>query len=238
MRDDDQASGLRRLFGRRTRRLLGIGGLDATPFAADLARALGDIGSRVLMIDRSRGELASRAGARARWELAHVVSGDRAMADVLIDLPGDVTILPAARGLDELALGCDDADGGWPERLAAWLADAGREFDVWLVNGLPPSGSHADVLLAIQPTAAGITGAYAQIKALAQCRGLTSFGIVVRTESEALANVTFASVAETARRFLAARLDHCATVGDRDAPPRRLALLRLAESLVAQPALT
>jgi flagellar biosynthesis protein FlhG len=235
---DDQASGLRRLFGQRASRLVGIGGLDATAFAGDLAAALNEVGSRVLVIDRTRGELASRVGARVRYELSHVVSGERRLADVLIDAPGEVTILPAARGLDELALGCDDADGGWQARLADWLTEASREFDVWLVNGLPPSGSRADVLLAVQPTAAGLTGAYAQIKALAQCRGVRSFGIVVRAESDAVANVAFASVAQTARRFLAAELDHCGTIAERDAPSRRRGLLRLAESLVASPAST
>jgi flagellar biosynthesis protein FlhG len=167
-----------------------------------------------------------------------VVSGDRSLDDVLIDLPGDVTILPAARGLDELALTSDDATGGWQARLGAWLDDAGREYDLWLVNGLPPAGSPADVLLAIQPTAAGITSAYAQIKALAQCRGLRSFGVVVRSDSHAAAQAAFASVATTARRFLAAELDHRGTIGDRDAAPRRQALLQLAETLVAAPALT
>lgn len=232
---EDQASGLRRLFGQRSRRLLGIGGGDTTGFVADLSRALGEIGSRVLVIDRTRGELATRIGARVRWELSHVVSGERRLGDVLIEAPHEVTILPAARGLDELALACDDADGGWPGRLADWLAEGDREFDLWLVNGLPPSGSHADMLLAIKPTAAGLTGAYAQIKALAQYRGLRSFGVVVRAESEAVANIAFASVAQTARRFLAADLAHRGTIGDR-AASRRQALLRLAESLVAEPA--
>lgn len=232
---DDQASGLRRLFGQRSRRLLGIGGGDTTGFVADLARALGEIGSRVLVVDRTRGELAARIGARVRWELSHVVSGERTLADVLIDTQHDVTILPAARGLDELALACDESEGGWPERLGDWLVDGRREFDLWLVNGLPPSGSQADMLLAIRPTAAGLTGAYAEIKALAQYRGLRSFGVVVRAESEAVASVAFASVAQTARRFLAADLSHRGTIGDR-AASRRQALLRLAESLVAEPA--
>jgi len=231
---DDQASGLRQLFGRRTRRLFGIGGVETSGFVADLAHALGEIGSRVLIIDRTRGEIASRVGARVRFELAHVVSGERALGDVLIEAGDEVTILPAARGLDELALSCDDGDGGWPVRLSDWIGDAGREFDVWLVNGLPPSGSHADMLLAIQPTAAGLTGAYAQIKALAQYRGLRSFGVVVRAESEAVANVAFASVAQTARRFLAADLALRGTVAER-ASSRRQALLRLAETLVAEP---
>ena len=232
---DDQASGLRRLFGERSRKLFGIGGLDATPIAGDLARALAEIGSRVLVIDRTRGELASHYGARVRCELAHVLSGDRSIGDVLVDVAGDVTILPAGRGLDELALACDEGEGGWQGCLEAWLADAGREFDVWLVNGLPPSGSPADMLLAIQPTRAGMTGAYAQIKALAQYRGVKSFGVIVRADSDAVARTVFDSVSQTAKRFLRAELDHRGTIGDR-AATRRQALLQLAESMIREPA--
>jgi len=231
---DDQATGLRRLFTRATRRPLGVGGIDATPVVCDLARTLVELGSRVLVIDRTRGEVAARMKSRARFELAHVVAGDRSLADVLIDGVDGLAILPAARGLDELALNASAEDGGWEARMGAWLAEAGRDFDVWLINGLPPTGD-ADVLLAIEPTAQGITGAYAQIKALANCRGQRSFGIVIhRATSEASAQATFASVASTARRFLRATLDYRGAIpGDAPATSaRQQALLRLAQSII------
>lgn len=237
---DDQATGLRRLFARRTRHLVGVGGLDATPVVCDLARTLAELGVRVLVIDRTCGEAALRMGTRARYELAHVLAGDRSLADVVVEGDG-VAILPAARGLDELALRAQVQDGGWEAPLCAWLADARRECDIWLINGLPPAGSEADVLLAIEPTAQGITGAYAQIKALARCRGQRTFGVVIhRAESEATARAAFATVAATARRFLSANLDYRGAI-PADAlatPTRHQVLLRLAQTLVPAPAFT
>jgi flagellar biosynthesis protein FlhG len=236
---NDQASGLRRLFLRRMRRPLGVGGVDATPVVCDLAQTLAELGSRVLVIDRTRGELAARMNARVRFELAHVVAGDRSLADVLIDGPQGVAILPAARGLDELALNTCEGEGGWQARLSAWLVQAQRDFDVWLINGLPPAGGDADVLLAIEPTAQGITCAYAQIKALAHCRGQRSFGIVIhRAASEASAQATFASVATTARRFLRANLDYRGAIPAAAPAQRHEALLSLAQSIVHVPTFT
>lgn len=235
---NDQASGLRRLFSRRTRRPLGVGGADATPVVCDLARTLAELGLSVLVIDRTRGELAARMNAKVRYELAHVVAGDRPLADVLVDGPEGIAILPAARGLDELALNASAADGGWQALLSFWLVQAQRDFDVWLINGLPPAGSEADVLLAIEPTAQGITCAYAQIKALAHCQGQRSFGIVIhRADSEASAQATFASVASTARHFLRANLDYRGAIpaAAPAAPGRHQALLRLAQSIVQVP---
>jgi flagellar biosynthesis protein FlhG len=232
---DDQATGLRRLFARHTRRPVGVGGVDATPVVCDLAKTLAELGSRVLVIDRTRGEVPARMNLRFRFELAHVVAGDRSLADVLIDGADGLAILPAARGLDELALNASVRDGGWQARLGSWLAHARRDFDVWLINGLPPTGGDADVLLAIEPTAQGVTGAYAQIKALANCRGQRSFGIVIhRAASEASAQATFTSVASTARRFLRANVDYRGAIpSDAPATPaRHQALLRLAQSIV------
>jgi hypothetical protein len=61
---DDQASGLRRLFLRRQQRPLGVGGVDASPVVFDHARALSYLGSRVLIIDRSLGEIAALINSR------------------------------------------------------------------------------------------------------------------------------------------------------------------------------
>jgi flagellar biosynthesis protein FlhG len=235
---DDQASGLRRLFLRRSRRPLGVGGADATPVVFDLARALAELESRVLVIDRTRGEVAARFNARVRYELAHVVDGDRRLDDVLIDGPAGVTVLPAARGLDELALSADPVEGGWQRRLSSWLVEARRDFDVWLINGLPPAGGDADILLAVAPTAQGITCAYAQIKALAHCQGQRSFGVVVHQAAcEATAQATFTRVATTARRFLCADVDYRGRIPaeSRARSERQQALLGLARSIVHHP---
>jgi flagellar biosynthesis protein FlhG len=233
---DDQASGLRRLFSRRTQRLVGVGGRDATPIVCDLAHALAHLGDRVLVIDRTRGGAPARLQLRARWELAHVIAGDRSLDDVLIDAGEGVAILPAARGLDELALGAAAERGGWKAQLAAWCTRAHRDFDVWLINGLPPVGAPADLLVTVDPSAQGITSAYAQIKALACSRGERTFGVVVHgADSDALAQAACANLASTVRRFLGADVAFRGAIPG-DATPRaarQRALLHLAQGLAA-----
>jgi flagellar biosynthesis protein FlhG len=233
---EDQASGLRRLFMRPEPRVVGIGGVEPTAVALELAHALVELGSRVLLIDRTLGEASARVGVRARYELAHVIAGERSLAEVLIDAEG-IDVLPAARGLDPLVLD-SGAEYGWQRRLRDWLLAADRQHDVWLCNGLPPACAHSDVLLAIQPTAAGVTGAYAQIKALANVGRRHRFGIVVhRASSEEAARATFASLAATAKRFLSAELAYRGYVPAPAAnrPDKRRTLLDLAEMLRISP---
>jgi flagellar biosynthesis protein FlhG len=234
---DDQATGLRRLFARRAPRPLGVGGDDATGVVVELALAMAELGTQVLVVDRTRGAAAVQLGLRARFELAHVLAGDLALESVLLDGPPRVTVLPAARGLDELALAARSAAGGWQAQLAAQLAAAGREADVWLVNGLPPTGSDADVLLAIRPTARAVTGAYAQMKALATLRGQRAFGVIVdRASSDSAARAAYAGLAEVARRFLSADLAYRGHVPGGAAQQRRAAFLHLAHALLPAPA--
>jgi flagellar biosynthesis protein FlhG len=233
---DDQASGLRRLFARRLRPPVGVGGAQATPVALGVALALAELGTRVLVVDRTRGLVAAQLGAPVRFELADVLAGDLAFGDVLLHGPNGLLVLPAARGLDELALTCDPASGGWSGWLRGAMAQAGADADLMLVNGLPPEGSEAEVLVAIRPTKRAVTAAYAQVKALTTLRGVRTFGVVVeRAPSESAARAAFAPLAATARRFLAAELAFRGHVPG-DGATRQAAFLHLAHSLLPAPA--
>jgi flagellar biosynthesis protein FlhG len=241
MRDPlaDQATGLRALFARRTRTTMSVAGDGATEVTLNLAAALARIGQQVLVIDTMKGEAANALGLKARYELAHVLAGDRALRDVLLAGPEGVALLPATRGLPRLVEG----SGPWQDRLGAWLDPYGTAFNVWLVNGLPPGGSvtGAPVLFVLAPTADALTAAYAQMKELARHARHREFRIVVRrARSETAALATYRNVADTAREFLSARLDYCGYIprGDSSAladvrSPCGHAFARLAESLLA-----
>lgn len=102
----DQAAGLRRLLMTRQTRLLALSGADAdrvAPLALQLALASGMDGSRVLMIDLTRGALARTLGCTLRYELMHVIDADRSLEQVLLAGPQDIPLLPAARGVKALA---------------------------------------------------------------------------------------------------------------------------------------
>jgi flagellar biosynthesis protein FlhG len=234
----DQATGLRALFGQRARTTLSVAGDGATAVTLNLAAALARIGQQVLVIDTMKGEAATALGLRARFELAHVLAGDRQLRDVLLAGPEGVALLPATRGLPRLVEG----SGPWQDRVAAWLDPYGTAFNVWLVNGLPPGGSTADapVLFVLAPTADALTAAYAQMKTLARVARQREFRIVVRrAKSETAALATYRNMADTAREFLSARLDYCGYIPRDDSTaladvrsPCGHAFARLAESLL------
>jgi flagellar biosynthesis protein FlhG len=230
--------GLRALFERRARTTLSVAGDGATEVTLNLAAALARIGQQVLILDTTKGEAATALGLRARYELAHVLSGDIALRDVLLAGPEGVALLPATRGLARLVEG----SGPWQDRVAACLDPYGTAFNVWLVNGLPPGGSAAEapVLFVFAPNADALMATYAQMKGLARSTRRREFRIVVcRAKSESAALATYRSVADTARLFLSARLDYCgyiprdegAALADVRSPCGH-AFARLAESLL------
>lgn len=202
---DDQAMGLRRLFGSARHDTVAVCGSGSARIAVHLAAALGDAGRRVLILDRSIGEVATAVGEKARYDLVHVLDGDRRLDEVIVETRKGVAVLPAARGLDRLAV--ESAD--WREALRAAVPGLATRFDVWLVNGLLPGAApDVPVLLALSPTARAITTVYAHIKALARAQGRHDFAVVVHHASSlAAAQKVFACVAETAARFLAAHLE-------------------------------
>jgi|SRR5579862_4110810 len=214
----DQATGLRRLFARDSLQVLSVAGAstsDATSITLNLAAALSRLGHRLLVVDLAHGEAALSLGARARYDLAHVLRGDKTLQDVLVRTPHGVTVLAAARGLESITRG----GSCWRRTLEDLFDDAGESFDVWLVNGVaPPVADNGSPLLVIAPTRDAITGAYARIKTLAQDHGQREFRIVVdRAASESVALNAYRSIASTSHQFLSARLDYCGYLPHDDA---------------------
>ena len=204
---DEQALGLRAMFDRGTAPCvtLALCGSDSGRIAGQLAHALGSLGHRVLLLDRTRGEVATALGVKAKYDLAHAIDGHRRLADVVVDVTERVRLAAAARALDAIALGRAD----WQHALHVALPELEGAYDVWLINGpLPGAAPDARVLLAVAPTARAITAAYGHIKALAQAQGQRTFGVLVHHARDAeAARRVFDCVADTAGRFLSAELD-------------------------------
>jgi len=235
---DDQAFGLRRLFLRRGARLLGVIGEEGTAVTLELALAFAQRGERVLILDRTCGEAARGLGLAARFELRHALAGERTLRQVGLKGPENVTVLPAARGLEGLDAGPAADWLALCERLDAALGP----FDVLLVNGAPPALPEAGVLLTLAPTSSALTHAYTELKKLAR-RGMPRRCDIViqRARNEAAALDAFDSVAITAGRFLGTTLALAGTLpGAPGAVPggdaaRMRAVARVAERLIAPP---
>ena len=246
----DQATGLRRLFARDTLQVLSVRGAEdcgATAVTLELAAALVALGHRPLIIDLEKGKAAKALGLKPHYELDDVICGEKSIREILLTAGNGLTVLPAMRGLERAA-----ERGSWKRTLSSLLRQAPQAFNVWLINGVAgPIAQTESPLMVIAPDRDAITAAYAQIKSLARDHGHREFRVVVdRAASESVALSVYANIAETSRRFLAARLDYCGylpaderLVSSKRAParaklvqgrsPRQHAFSRLAASVFA-----
>jgi flagellar biosynthesis protein FlhG len=214
MFEADQAAGLRRLFDREQLQVIVLGGAGAAKasVAVNLAVALTEQGRQVMLMDGSVGELVSALGLSCRYELSHVIAGDKRLTEVLVAGPKHIQVLPAARGLDQLdVLAADEA-----RRLRHEFFHLQHPINTLIVNARPLGSGRAldafqgqaNVLMVACKGAASVTAAYGEMKALNLANGVTEFDIVIGGIEDAQdAASVYSNIADVARRFLDAKLN-------------------------------
>lgn len=101
-RDEDQAAGLRRLFGVAPARLAPVLVDPARPAAqaasiVRLAQASANAGASTLIVDCARAQIAASLGLRARFDLVHALRGECSLQHVRLDAGANLCVVPAAR---------------------------------------------------------------------------------------------------------------------------------------------
>ena len=216
----DQAAGLRSLFARRRPSLLIVAGSDASKaaVAVHFAREAAAGGRATVLIDGTAGQLATACDLACRYELGHVLAGDKTLDDVVRALTPHLLLLPAARALARFGSFSGDEEarlaGAFSTGITQALARAGAtetQVDLIVVHAdhlqafraVEAFGRDARVLLVASDHAESLRGAYLELKALAQVSGLENFEVVVPRFDEAEpASVAFGNLANAARRFL------------------------------------
>ncbi len=195
----DQATGLRRLLGHPQLRSIsftaGGTGVGQSTAVANLAASLARVGREVLVIDEHPDAgVASFFGAFVANDLQQVISHEKRLEDVLVQVAPGIRVLPVARVVGQL--------GSLGEReqrtLVACLADLLPPADVVLVDtslahplGFSPLGLAAqETVVVVAAEVGAITEAYALIKKVSLGYAHRRFRILlnrVRSEGEALA---------------------------------------------------
>ena len=210
---DDQAAGLRRLFAANSARVLLVADA-AWPqrgwIALNLAAALSRAGEQVVMLDSERESVAALWGARCRYELVHVLAGDRRLVDAVVPGPESSVILPMRRAAANLA-----AQERTGQRSLARALDTFVEHNGLLVVPVSPGGLRSalwrfgagELLLSIGEGSAATTAAYASIKSLLARRPQPSLRLSFACADPSVARQTrFAHLQGVVTRFIGAPL--------------------------------
>ena len=217
----DQAAGLRNLIPLKSHdraRVFTIAGgkprIGKTSIAINLAAALAKNGQRVLLIDENpcHNNICSHLGLRARFDLLHVIRRDKAMHQVLLQGPDNISVLSATRGIRELNK-LSPIEQDW---LIQSFSELTQSVDIVLVDTaitglphvLPLSLASEQVIIVISSSATSLTGAYALIKIMSQVYAKKHFLVLVnKVNSEKESFAIYQNLYNVARQYLSVTLE-------------------------------
>lgn len=150
----------------------GKGGVGKTNIVANLGYALCKAGKRVLIFDADLGlgNLDVLLGLTPRYNLSHVIDGEKRLSEIVVAGPGNLKILPASSGIQELTRLTIAQQTEIQNELKGLLSD----YDIVLIdtaagissNVLYFNTSANEMMVVVTPEPTSITDAYALIKIL------------------------------------------------------------------------
>jgi flagellar biosynthesis protein FlhG len=162
----------------------GKGGVGKTSVAVNLATALATTGRRVMLLDGDLGlaNVDVFLGLSPRHTMAHVLSGERSLEEIILESPHGVQVVPGASGVADMAnlsaaghLGLVQAFSTLSSRVDVMIVDtsAGLAHSV-----LQFSQAAQHVLLVVCDEPASMTDAYALVKVLSRNHGVDRFRVL------------------------------------------------------------
>lgn len=213
----------------RTRTLVvasGKGGVGKSNLCANLAVAMGQQGARVLLLDAdlSQANLDLLLGVHPRYDLQHVLAGERTLEEIVVEGPAGVRLIPAASDVPELA----ELDDYRRESLLRGIGTLDREADLVIID--TASGVTRDVLalclaaddviVMTTPEMPAFADAYGLIKVLsAQGIRQAPHLLVSQATSAEEAEETAHRIRLVARRFLHLELQSLGAIPEDPAIP-------------------
>ncbi len=192
----------------------GKGGVGKTNVSINLGVSLASMGRNVMLMDADLGlaNVDVLLGLRPRFNLSHVVSGERPLDEVLVDGPEGLKIVPASSGLSSMA-GLAPAEHAGVIRAFSELK---HPLDVLLIDtaaGISDSviaytkaAQEVVVVLCDEPTS--ITDAYALIKLLNREYGMHRFRVLANmVPSVQSGNELYRKILQVTDRYLDVALD-------------------------------
>lgn len=197
----------------------GKGGVGKTSVAVNLATGLAAEGRRVVLLDGDLGlaNVDVLLGLSPRYTLAHVLSGERTLDEIMVSAPQGFKIVPAASGAADLAsmagaghLGLVQAFSGLATRLDVLIIDTAAGIAPGVLQ-FSQAAQHVLVVICDEP--ASLTDAYALIKVLSRDHGVKRFRVVANMSRAAGEGASlFDKLERVTARFLDVILEYAGEI--------------------------
>ncbi len=208
-----ETGGMRKSTQKSRTRIIAItsgkGGVGKSNIVVNVGFVLSRLGKRVLILDADLGlgNLDVLLGLTPKYNLSHAVSGTRTISEIALKGPGNIMILPASSGVQEMTHLSR-------EQKATFLTsmdDVMDDVDVLLIdtgagissNVMYFNSNAREILVVVTPEPTSITDAYALMKVLSLNYSQTRFKLVVNfARSSREAEDVYQQIKLVADRFL------------------------------------
>lgn len=174
----------------------GKGGVGKTNIVANLGYAFSRLGKKVLVLDADvgLGNLDVLLGLAPKYNLSHAIMGEKSIEEIIINGPGNMQILPASSGIQELTGLTHDQK----VQILTELDSVIDETDILFIDTAAGISSNVmdfsviahEIIVVVSPEPTSITDAYALMKVLAlkyaerRCRLLVNLAANAREAQE------------------------------------------------------
>ena len=197
----------------------GKGGVGKTNVSVNLGAALSSRGNRVVLLDGDMGlaNIDVVLGLTPGKNISDVLSGDSTLAEVMVEGPLGMKVIPAASGVQNMVnLSAAEHSG-----IIHAFSELGDQIDVLIVDTAAGISSDVvnfvkasqEVLVVVCDEPASITDAYALIKMLNTDHGVDHFRVLanmVRSDQEGMS--LFSKLQKVSSRFLDANLQYAGCI--------------------------
>ena len=167
----------------------GKGGVGKTNIVANLGYTLSLLGKKVLLFDADLGlgNIDVLLGLAPKYNLSHVIMGEKRVSEIIVDGPGNMKILPASSGIHELTSLSEDHKQKFLYELNLLI----EPVDILLIDTAAGISSNViyfnisanEIMVVASPEPASITDAYALMKVLSLKYSENHFKLLINSAS-------------------------------------------------------
>lgn len=193
----------------------GKGGVGKTNVVTNIAYLFSSAGKRVFVLDADIGlaNIDVMLGLTPEYNLQHVFCGEKTLADIIVEGPGGMKILPASSGVQELA----ELTQEQKLHLLSEFSTLTDSIDLFLIDTGAGISSNVmyfnmaaqDRIVIVTPEPTSITDAYAIMKVMSKKYSVARFSMIVnQVRNEQEARQLYSNLSGVAEQFLNISIDY------------------------------